>query len=110
MSTIEIAPVTTGSDKQIAWATQIKTDAFAKHAEILTTNLSDTRRSATVARIPDREIAFAQTCRTSSEYAADFAAADAELAANSDARFWIDHRGESIRSMALAAVRAKHGK
>lgn len=114
---MDIAPITKGSEKQIAWATDIKTKAFANHEAALVADL-DTFQEMVYVTGPDhgkiaglsrRDVMEVQGFRdpVKSKYAAAFAAADAELAANDDARYWIDNRDESIQHLAKNIVRSK---
>lgn len=112
--------VTQGSEKQIAWASQIKADRFAAHTAALALDVAaghdalrisydqdaadlvaaaekvqDLYRPALVTRGPG----VAQRNAKRQKLAELAAAADEELAEISDAVFWIDYRDSSIATL-----------
>lgn len=112
----DLAEITKGSDKQIAWATSIKAKMFERHDKALNADpetfveyaVVGGSQSGVTVGLSREEMLIAQGFRDTakSPHAAAFAAADAALAANDDARFWIDNRDSSIQMLAKQIVRA----
>ncbi len=87
-------PALFGSPKQIAWATKIRATQLLAIEEELA------KMEAMAERTPDAATQASNAC-----ILAQVKSAIVQIKAQSDARWWIDHRADSARTLLLAMIR-----
>lgn len=90
----ETLPVLTGSEKQVAWATDLRASLLPAAAKSLMSDLHDDARG--------------EECYPG--YTATAQAAFQSMRGQTEARWWIDHRNDSGDTLMNALIRASQGR